>query len=120
VTEWLQALRLPRLRHLDLQNWPLYNAGAKALVANPTFAGLTRLGLNSCGIGDVGVKALLASPHLQNLIELQMSDNSIKTGAAALSDPAVLPQLGECRLSGNEIPSRAKPKLRRAGLYLIT
>jgi uncharacterized protein (TIGR02996 family) len=120
VTKWLQTLRLPRLRHLDLQNWPLSNTGAKALAANPTFAGLTRLDLGSCIIGDAGMKALLASPHSQNLVELQLSGNAIKTGAAALADPAVLSQLGECWLDGNNIPQKARAKLERDGLYLIT
>ena len=120
LAAWLATLRLPRLRHLDLRAWPLGNAGAKALAANPTLAGLTRLTLEDCGIGDPGARALFASPHLQNLVELQMSYNSVKEGADALTDPKTMPRLGECWLSGNRIPQKAAPKLERDDLYLIT
>jgi uncharacterized protein (TIGR02996 family) len=116
----LSALQLPNLRHLDLMGWPLGNDGAKALAANPAFATLTRLNLDSCGISDTGAKALFASPHLQKLVELQMSDNSIKSAADALKDPAVMPRLGECWLSGNKITEKSAKKLERDGLYLIT
>jgi uncharacterized protein (TIGR02996 family) len=120
LAAFLSALRLPHLRHLNLTGWPLGNDGAAALAANPAFAGLTRLTLDSCRIGDPGAKALFASPHLQNLVELQMSYNSIKSGADALADPAVMPRLGECWLSTNKIPKKAAAKLQRDGLYLIT
>ncbi len=114
------AMRLPRLRHLDLSGWPLSDAGAQALAANPALAGLTRLNLDECGIGDAGAKALFASPHLQNLVELQLGSNAIKTGADALADPNTMPRLGECWLSSNKLTKKAGEKLERDGLYLIT
>ena len=115
----LSALRLPNLRHLNLHGWPLGNAGAQALAANPALAGLTRLNLDDCDIGDPGAKAIFASPHLRNLVELHMGYNRIKAGAAALADPATMPRLGECWLSGNTISKKAGEKLERDGLYLI-
>jgi uncharacterized protein (TIGR02996 family) len=120
LAAFLTALRLPRLRHLDLGMWPLGNAGAKALAQNPALAGLTRLNVEGCGIGDAGARAIFASPHLRGLVELQMNYNAVKAGAGALADPAVMPRLGECWLSGNKIPRKAAERLDRAGLYLIT
>ena len=114
------AMRLPHLRHLDLSGWPLGDAGAQALAANPSLAGLTRLNLDECGIGDPGAKALFASPHLQNLVELQLGSNAIKTGADALADPKTMPRLGECWLGGNKLTKKVGEKLERDGLYLIT
>src|SRR5262249_18718116 len=121
LAAFLAALPLTGLRHLNLNSWPLGDAGAKALAANPALAGLTRLHLDSCQIGDAGAKALLASPHLQNLVELQLNDNAIKTGADALANPAVLPRLGECWLSGNKLPKKSAAKIeRRVGTLVIT
>jgi hypothetical protein len=113
LAAFLSALRLPRLRHLDLDGWPLGNAGAKALAENPAFAGLTRLSLQSCFIGDPGAKALFASPHLQNLSELLIHSNSIKNGADALLDPTVMPRLAECWLHHNTLPDATIKKLTR-------
>ena len=120
LAAFLSKLEVPTLRHLDLRGWPLGNDGAKALAANPAFAGLTRLTLDDCRIGDPGAKALFASPHLQNLVELHLDYNGIKTAAAVLADPAVLPRLGECHLGGTRIPKRAAETLKRDGLHLST
>ena len=109
------ALHLPRLRHLDLQGWPLGDEGAKALATNPALAELTRLDLSRCDIGEAGAKALFSSPYLQNLVELHLGYNDIETGGQALADPAVMPRLGECWLS-----SKSAAKIERDGLYLIT
>ena len=119
VAAFLTALRLPRLRHLDLGGWPMGNNGAKALAKNPALATLTRLNLDGCEIGDPGAEALFASPHLQNLVELQMSYNSVKTGADALAKRTVMPRLGECWL-GDDISEKTAQKLKRPGLYLMT
>jgi Ran GTPase-activating protein (RanGAP) involved in mRNA processing and transport len=120
LAAFLSQLQMPNLRHLDLMGWPLGNEGAQALAANPSLGNLTRLNLESCEIGDPGAKALFASPHLQKLVELHLGYNAIKTGADALADPAVLPRLGECWISGNKIPKKAADKFHREGLYLIT
>jgi uncharacterized protein (TIGR02996 family) len=116
---FLSALQLPRLRHLDLRGWPLGDAGAKMLAESPAFAGLTRLNLSRCGIGDAGAKALFASRHLQQLVELRLNDNLIRTGADAVADPAVMPRLGECRLCGNKIPKSMAAKLKGKGRSVL-
>ncbi len=54
LARFAAELRLPHLRHLHLDNWPLGPAGAKALAANPTLANLTRLSVNRCGLGERG------------------------------------------------------------------
>jgi uncharacterized protein (TIGR02996 family) len=117
IAAFLSALRLPRLRHLNLNGWPLGNDGAEALAKNPAFANLTRLSLDGCEIGQPGAKALFASPHLQNLVELRMNYNSIKNGADALTKRTVMPRLGECWL--DSIPERTAKKIKRPGLYLM-
>jgi uncharacterized protein (TIGR02996 family) len=120
LVAFLSKLEIPTLCHLDLHSWPLGDAGAKALAANPSLANLARLDVGGCQIGDAGAQALFVSPHLQNLVELQMSYNPITTGADVLADRAVMPRLGECWLSLKGVPDEAKEKLRREGLYLIT
>lgn len=120
LAAFLSKLEIPTLRHLDLMGWPLGNDGAKALATNPALAGLTRLSLHDCHIGDPGAKALFASPHLRNLVALDLDYNAIKTAAGALADPAVLPRLGECHLSGNKIPKHVTgTAFERDGLCLI-
>jgi Ran GTPase-activating protein (RanGAP) involved in mRNA processing and transport len=112
------ALNAP-VRHLNLHGWPLGDAGAQALAANPALAGLTRLNVDGCKIGDAGVKAILASPHLRNLVELRIDGNDYKPAATnALADPTVLPNLGECWADGSE-RLRKTVATARPGLYLI-
>jgi Ran GTPase-activating protein (RanGAP) involved in mRNA processing and transport len=119
VLAFLSALHLPRLRHLVLRHWPVGNAGAKLIARSPAFASLRRLDLAECGIGDAGAKALFASPHLQQLVELRLDNNGIKTGANALADPTVMPRLGECWLSLNEIPKASAAKIEGTGRWVI-
>jgi hypothetical protein len=95
VADFLSALALPRLRHLDLQGLPVGNAGAKAIAANPAFAGLTILDLRDCKIGPAGSRALFASPHLRRLLSLDLAGNPIGDTWEALLDPGVLPDLCE-------------------------
>ncbi|MBM3981395.1 MAG: TIGR02996 domain-containing protein [Planctomycetes bacterium] len=120
LAAWLAGLALSNLRHLNLTGWPLGDAGAKALAANPALAGLTRLELDSCQIGDAGARALFESPHLQNLVELDLSDNRVKAAADALADAGVMPRLGICNLSGNKVAPKSKARIARPGLYLRT
>jgi hypothetical protein len=98
VTRFLSELRLPRLRDIRLDQWPVGDAGAKALAANPTLANLTRLDLRQCQIGPAGAAALFASPHLQRLVELRLDFNKVGKAAEALLDPALMPDLCECWL----------------------
>jgi Ran GTPase-activating protein (RanGAP) involved in mRNA processing and transport len=119
LVAFLSALQMPRLRHLDLSGWPLGNTGAKVIAGSPAFAGLTRLKLSRCRIGDGGAKALFASRHLQQLVELWLDFNTIQTGADALTDPAVMPRLAECWLCGNKIPERVAAKLKGSGRYVL-
>src|SRR5262245_29546355 len=108
------VLSLPRLKHLDLSGWPLGDAGAKALAANPHLANLTRLSLSRCGIGTRGADALIRSEWLQNLVELNLDDNRIAK-ADALADKKLLPRLGRCSfVSSNKIPRKAVGKIRKA------
>jgi uncharacterized protein (TIGR02996 family) len=117
VTRFLTELDLPRLRHLDLRGWPVDDRGAKALAHNPAFAGLTCLSLSSCRVGATGARALIASPHLQRLLMLDLSFNpassNLGKAAEALCDPALLPDLRECRLHAH-IPEKVKKRLEAA------
>ena len=113
MVAFAKTVSLPRVRHLDLSGWPLGETGAKALAANPALANLTRLLLARCGVGDAGLTAIVRSPHLQQLIELDVSGNKLKT-AAALRATAKLPRLAAVRLSGNAITPAAHRRLHAA------
>jgi uncharacterized protein (TIGR02996 family) len=94
VARFLGALELP-LRRLNLEGWPVDDAGAKALAANPCFSRLRVLDLRGCRIGPAGGAALFASPHLRRLLSLNLAGNPISHAWEALLDPAVLPDLCE-------------------------
>ncbi len=114
VARFLAGLQLPRLKHLDLGGWPVGDAGAAVLASSPGLANLSRLALDHCGIGDAGAKPLFSSPHLRHLIELDLRDNQVATAAGALLDPANLPALAECWLSGNKLPPRLAASVKEA------
>ncbi len=118
VVAFLEAWSSPRLRHLNLDGWPVGDAGAKVIARSPAFAGLTRLSLDRCKIGDAGAQALIASPYLQNLVQLRLHWNSITTGADALADPAVMPRLVDCWLT-SEVPPKSQQRIKATGRYII-
>ena len=110
LVTFANELSLPRVRHLDLSGRPFGDTGAKALAANPALANLTRLALRGCGITEKGFAALVRSPHLQQLIELDVTGNKLKT-ASALRAPKRLPRLAAVRLDGNTISPAAYRQL---------
>ncbi|MCI0702165.1 MAG: TIGR02996 domain-containing protein [Planctomycetia bacterium] len=113
MAKFAEELSLPQLRHLYLSGWSLGDAGAKALAANPMLANVTRLMVRSCGIGEKGLTALVRSAHLQQLIELDISYNTLKK-ATALLDTTRLPRLATVKLEGNPFSQVAREKLHRA------
>jgi uncharacterized protein (TIGR02996 family) len=111
MAEFLSAVSLPRLRYLNLRNWPVGPAGAEALAANPAFASLRRLDLEGCAIADAGAEALFASPHLQGLVSLGLRDNELKALPDALADPGVMAGLRYVNVCDNKLPKATAKKL---------
>ena len=109
---FLAKLNAPDLRHLDLSGRPVGATAAKKL-AGPKFASLRRLVLMSCKLSDAAVAALLRAPALRDLIQLLLNDNGLKVGPKELGDPAVLPQLASCTLTGNPLAAPVARKLRQ-------
>jgi uncharacterized protein (TIGR02996 family) len=117
VRDFLTRLDMPRLRHLDLSRRPLGGRAARVL-AGDKFAALTRLGLLDCGLTDAAVAELVAAPALQNLVELNVGRNKLRDGLKPLADPAALPRLSWCVLSGNAAP-RVGDALRKRGVSVV-
>jgi uncharacterized protein (TIGR02996 family) len=117
VREFLDAFAPTDLRHLVLSGLPVGVRGAK-LLASPKFAGLTRLGLGGCHLGDGGAAAVIASPGLQSLISLDLSANDLTTGVKGLADVGVMPRLAECDLTRNRLSPDLTPRLARPGFRL--
>jgi uncharacterized protein (TIGR02996 family) len=114
--EFLTRLDMPHLRALSLNGRPIGPTAARALAADK-FAALTRLDLGACRLTDAAVQALLAAPALQNLVELRLNSNNLKTGPEPLADRRVLPRLGSCSLENNRLsPELAKRLKRRPGV----
>jgi uncharacterized protein (TIGR02996 family) len=109
---FLSRLDMPELRHLDLSSRPLGPKAARRLT-DLKFASLNRLGLRNCRLTGAAVKALLKSPALDNLIQLDLSDNDLASGPELLTDRSVLPRLASCLLDGNAIPTAVARRLRR-------
>jgi hypothetical protein len=106
------------LRRLGLSQLPLGLMGAKAL-ATEKFSKLTRLHLAHCKLNDEAMSLLLSSPVLQNLIELDASQNDLRSSATLLTDRRVLPMLGAANFSDNRIPSDLARKLKRRPGVLV-
>lgn len=109
---FLGELDMPRLRHLDLSGHPVGPRAAR-LLAEEKFGSLTRLELGGCKLTDTAVAALLAAPSLQNLVELDLMNNGLKSGVSALADRQTMPRLSLCSLQLNPIPPEIARKLRR-------
>jgi len=94
LAEFLQAPWLARLRHLDLSNNPIRDAGARLIAACPHLGGLASLNLSSAAIGNAGAQALAGAATLTGLRELYLCDNRIgATGVRALAESPLAARL---------------------------
>lgn len=115
--EFLSRLDLPKLRHMELSGQPIGQNAARVL-ENKKFGSLTRLNLAGCKLNDAAVAKILAAPTLQDLIELDLSDNHLKTSLSPLADRRRMPRLSRCVLRGNSLDPDVKRKLsRRPGIH---
>ena len=118
VRRFLAALRMPHLRDLYMDGWPLNTAGAEALAANPTVAGVTGLSFNRSGLTDRGFDALCRSPHLRHVELFKAMDNRIKS-PKALFKRDVLPDLRDMWLTGNRISHRTGKRLKPTRTWVM-
>ncbi len=126
VTQFLQQWANPSIRHLNLDYWPVDDAAAGALAANPAFANLRWLKL---GLGDgrgryyrvslttKGLRAIAESPHLRNLVYFSAKGTPAEKSAELLLDPDLLPNLAECGIVPPDDPiakklAKARPNVR--------
>lgn len=119
VTRFLAALHMPGLRHLHLSSLPIGIRGARVLADQPTFANLTRLGLERCRLSEAAVEALVRSPYLTNLVVLELGWNRAGSGAAALASRRVFPRLAWCSLVFNRLGRATGIRVcRRPGVFV--
>jgi uncharacterized protein (TIGR02996 family) len=119
VTRFLGGLEIPGLRHLDLNGWPVNDAGARAIVNNPSLANLAWLSLGYCRIGKAGLEALAESPHLRKLIYLYLSSNPCEQSADVLLDPTSFPNLAECWITRFSDPLGERLQKARPGVWWL-
>lgn len=109
---FLAKLDMPNLRHLDLSGRSLGPQAAR-LLAHEKFHSLTRLNLSECKLTDPAASELLAAHALQNLVQLDLRNNGLRTGVALLTDRGVMPRLSNAMLTGNAVSAELIRKLRR-------
>jgi uncharacterized protein (TIGR02996 family) len=86
---------------LQEQN-PLRAEGARILADSPYLAGLSRLCLAGCLLGDEGAAALTESSYLGKLVRLDLPANMIRaTGASDLANSPMLARLRHLGLANN-------------------
>jgi uncharacterized protein (TIGR02996 family) len=112
VYEFLATLNMPNLRRLGLSHLPIGTVGTRAL-AEAKFGNLTRLHVAGCKLNDAAIGPLLTAPSLQNLLELDASQNELRSGVAPLTDRRVMPRLAAANFSDCRIPSDLVRKLKR-------
>jgi uncharacterized protein (TIGR02996 family) len=90
-----RASNLPNLCSLALNdNEGVTDAGFRALVESPFFAGLTVLDASGNDIGEVGVAALVTSPAMARLRALRLNNNHIgDAGLGALARSSLLARM---------------------------
>jgi uncharacterized protein (TIGR02996 family) len=111
--EILATLKMPNLRRLGLSDQPLGAIGAGALEAEK-YRNLTRLQIARCRLDDAAIDRLLTTaPFQQQLVELDVSQNEIRTGVTRLTDRRVMPRLSAATFSGNRIAADLLRRLKR-------
>ena len=120
LARFAEAWRGETLHTLILDGWPAPAAALQKLAANPAFRSLRRLKLSRCGVSDAGGVALARSPHLQQLVELDLSYNTLGEKSAALFlDNGVMPNLVLADLTTNRMHPDTRTRLRasRVGVW---
>ena len=120
LARFVEAWRGERLHTLILDGWPAPAAAMHKLAANPAFQSLRRLKLARCNVSDAGAVALARSPHLLNLVELDLSYNTLGEKAATLFlDTSIMPNLVLADLTTNKMRPDTRTKLRasRVGMW---
>lgn len=118
IGRFLADLNMPKLRHLDLSGWALSPDAVKPLT-DEKYTSLTRLELARCQLTKTATRVLLKAPTLQNLIELNLADNPVKSALKLLTDRRTLPQLSRCTITARHLPADLIRKLkRRPGVIL--
>jgi uncharacterized protein (TIGR02996 family) len=110
---FLSALEMPELRHLRLDSLPIGVRGGRVLGGGGSFANLTRLALDGCGLRENGARAIVESDALPNLTALHVPDNAAGKGLTKLADPKTFPRLGSAHLDHNRVPKWTLARLRK-------
>jgi uncharacterized protein (TIGR02996 family) len=85
-----RSRNLPELRHLQLRNSDIGDAGIRDLIKSGLLRRLKTLDLLGGRVTDVGARLLAACPELRNLEALDLSENMItRAGVAALTETGV-------------------------------
>jgi uncharacterized protein (TIGR02996 family) len=126
----LASANLVRLTALNLNGNRVQAAGLRAILSSTTLTRLTRLDLagrltygesrtgssrrHIANIGNEGVAVLATSPGAARLTQLDLSNNTLRTGSAmeTLATSPYLTQLQTLVLSGNEISGQDQERLR--------
>lgn len=103
LAPFLQSPWLARLRHLDLSNNPIRDAGARLIAGCPHLSGLVSLNLSSAAIGNAGAQALAKTTALSGLRELYLCDNRIgASGVRAVAESPLAARLQILHLRFND------------------
>lgn len=106
---WLQ-----RIRHLDLSNNFVRDAGVAALVRSPYLRKLVSLNLSSAAIGNAGAMALAGADGFSRLRELYLCDNRLgASGARALAEGSLARQLDVLHVSFNDLSAETAAFVRQ-------
>ena len=97
--------RMEKITILHLSNCGIGDEGAREIANSKNMENIKELNLSDNeGIGDEGVRVIAKSEYLKNLIILDFSCNAISSeGAIAIADSENISKLKELNLSFNEI-----------------
>ncbi|QEL15812.1 hypothetical protein [Limnoglobus roseus] len=112
-SDWLAAMRLPRLRHLCINGSAKLTPALASLTDNTAFAQLRHLQLAGVALTDAELARLVTAAHMQGLVALDLkATNAAALTGRRLEDPSVLPGLIWCDLRGTRLSEGEIERLR--------
>ena len=108
------ALDLPSLHTLILEQCELGEAGAKILGGKRSLSQLSQLSLWSCAINDEGLISLLQRQDMSKLQELNLGKNLLSARAVEVLCQSALPSLKSLNLYSNPLDNQCYLKLSKA------
>ena len=119
VSKFLEELKLPKLRHLDLDSCDFDDDALGAMMANESFAGVTSIRMRmsydaKAKVSPKVFESFCRSPLFGDLLDFSIDRFPVGDGIRFLTDPSILPSLRSASILHCGVPKDLEEAINQA------